>query len=332
VLDGAALEDAIRERVDDLRARHGLARLRPDPALARAARGHGRAMAEHCFFAHHSPLPGLAEPADRARAEGARCEGVGENLALLSEAVATAEPFVEMWMNSPGHRKNLLTPAWDVTGVGVFTGRDGTVYATQLFGMAARLVLDAAELRGGRSRWMLCVRMRIGAGYSLAAFAESRLLGASDADARGEAVLQVDAPSRREGARVTFSRRRAGGSDPWIDLHAAEIEEDAGGRPVLVPAVSHRDGRFELLEQRLVEAPAAGSRLYLSGHTREPAILVIADRLVRHIKPGAFEIEHLLGGHGMIRIALGFPDTSSRYELVHQFDAHPATVRLDQIY
>lgn len=328
-LEEAPLEDAIRARVDDVRAGHGLGRLRPDAALAQAARAHGRAMAEHGFFAHESPLPGLATPADRVRAEGAAYEGVGENLALRSEAIATAEGFVDAWMNSPGHRANILTPGWQTTGVGVFAARDGVVYATQLFGVPARLVLDAAELRGGGARWMLRVRMRIGLGYSLAAFAGSRLLDSADADARGEAVLQVEAPSGGAGGRVTFSRRRADAPDVWIDLHAAEPTPGAGGDPALLLAPARRDSRFEFLEQRLVQA-APGPRLYLRGRTSQPAILVVDDLEVRRIEPGAFEIEHPLRPDGTYRVALGFPESSSRYLIARQFDAHPATGRLDE--
>lgn len=330
-LDEARLEADIRARVNDVRARHGLGRLRADPALAQAARAHGRAMAEHGFFAHESSLPGLATPADRVRAEGAAYEGVGENLALRSEAIATAEGFVDAWMNSPGHRANILTPGWQTTGVGVFAARDGVVYATQLFGVPARLVLDAAELRGGGGWWMLRVRMRIGAGYALAAFAGSRLLDTADADARGEAVLQVEAPSGAARGRITFSRRRADAPDVWIDLHAAETAPGAGGHPALLPAVARRDGRFELLEQRLVQAaPSAGPRLYLRGRTSEPAILVVSEQQVRRIEPGAFEIEHPLRPDGTHRVALGFPESSSRYLVARQFDACPATGRLDE--
>lgn len=325
--DGAALEEAIRRGVDEVRARHGLGALRPDEALARAARRHGRAMAEHRFFAHESPLPGLATPADRVRAEGAQYQGVGENLALRSAEIATAAAFVEGWMNSPGHRANILTPAWETTGVGVFSTEEGTVYATQLFGVPARMVLDAAELRGGGRRWMLRVRMRVGAGYALAAFAGRRLLGAADADARGEVVLQVDAPGAAEG-RVTFSRRRAGGADAWTDLCAAEVEHGPDGRPALLPAPASRDGRFELLEQRLVEGPRTGPRLYLRGRTSESAILVISQELVRQIEPGPFEIDHPLPPDGTHRVALGFPESPTRFQVAHHFDAHPATGRL----
>ena len=44
-----------------------------------------------------------------------------------------ANEIVEGWMNSPGHRKNILTPDFEKLGVGVSIGDDGGVYATQNF-------------------------------------------------------------------------------------------------------------------------------------------------------------------------------------------------------
>lgn len=329
--EGEPLEAAIRRQIDDVRERHGLGRLRADPALERAAYGHSRAMAEHRFFSHDSPLPGLTFPVDRVRAEDGRYQGVGENLALLSGRIATAERFVDGWMKSPGHRANILTPAWETTGVGVFKARDATVYATQLFGVPARLVLDVAELHPAGPRWKLRVRMRIGAGYSLAAFTGYRMACSVEADARGEVVVEVDVPSGSEEGRVTFSRRRTGDTAPWIDIHAAEIERRNKERPVLAPAATRRDSRFQLVEQLLVGAPADVPRLYLRGRTRETAILVVADQVVQRIEPGSFEIAHPLDHRGTQRIALGFPDTATRYLVAHQFDADPATGKLEEI-
>ena len=178
---------------------------------------------------------------------------------------------------------------------------------------------------------MLRVRMRVAAGYELAAFAGSRLLASADADARGEVVLQVEAPPGPDGGRVTFARRRTGSSDAWIDLHAAETAPGAGGRPALLPAPPRRDSRFEFLEQRLVQGAPAGARLYLRGRATECAVLVVAGERVRQIGPGAFEIEHPLDPHGTCRVALGFPESQTCYRVARQFDAHPATGRLHEI-
>jgi uncharacterized protein YkwD len=40
---------------------------------------------------------------------------------------------VEGWMNSPGHRKNILEPRWKESGIGIFINSNGTYYFTQVF-------------------------------------------------------------------------------------------------------------------------------------------------------------------------------------------------------
>lgn len=54
----------------------------------------------------------------------------GENLAY---GYNTPEKVVTGWMNSPGHRANIMNPNFNKIGIGVYTDRNGTVYCTQLF-------------------------------------------------------------------------------------------------------------------------------------------------------------------------------------------------------
>jgi uncharacterized protein YkwD len=44
-----------------------------------------------------------------------------------------AHKTVQGWMNSPGHRKNILTPHWQNEGIGISVAPDGAVYFTQNF-------------------------------------------------------------------------------------------------------------------------------------------------------------------------------------------------------
>ena len=90
------------------------------------------------YFSHDSPA-GL-DPTDRALAAGYPCDkgdsyGLAENIFNVSNTALhanIADEIVTGWMNSPGHRQNMLDPSFDRIGVGVtFKGR--TVYATQNF-------------------------------------------------------------------------------------------------------------------------------------------------------------------------------------------------------
>ena len=108
------------------RARRGLRKLRVSRALRIASGRHSADMARRDFFSHVSP--GGAGVLDRIRATGiaiASAGGsvsVGETIAWGGGRLGTPKSIVRMWMNSPGHRANLLRPGYRRIGVGVAAG------------------------------------------------------------------------------------------------------------------------------------------------------------------------------------------------------------------
>ncbi len=104
-------------------------------ALADAARAHSRRMLEARFFGHQDPQLGdLRARLDRAAIAWMNC---GENVFREKDYTDLVAIAVVAWMYSPGHRKNLLSPAFTATGVGIATDGAGTVAVTQEFvGMA----------------------------------------------------------------------------------------------------------------------------------------------------------------------------------------------------
>ncbi|MDN0199018.1 CAP domain-containing protein [Streptomyces sp. S.PNR 29] len=111
------------------RARAGLPPLAPDPLLATAARAHSADMVARDFYSHTSPDG--SRPWDRAAAAGATRRAIGENIACGQRSPAEV---VEGWMNSPGHRANILGPEFTHIGVGFAGGGRAGTYWTQLFG------------------------------------------------------------------------------------------------------------------------------------------------------------------------------------------------------
>ncbi|MFF3751597.1 CAP domain-containing protein [Streptomyces sp. NPDC002018] len=107
----------------------GLRPLADDPRLAAAAQAYSADMAARAFYAHTSP-EGLA-PWDRAAAAGAPHRGIGENIACGQRS---PREVVRGWMNSPGHRANILKPGFTHLGVGFAGGGPAGTYWTQLFG------------------------------------------------------------------------------------------------------------------------------------------------------------------------------------------------------
>lgn len=104
------------------RAQNGAGRLEWDPALAEAALYHCRMMAYEGPISHR--YQGEADLAARASQAGAHFGLIEENVAIGP----SADGIHEEWMNSPGHRTNLLNPEVDHVGIAVIASR-GVLYA-----------------------------------------------------------------------------------------------------------------------------------------------------------------------------------------------------------
>ncbi|MEV5529515.1 CAP domain-containing protein [Streptomyces prunicolor] len=125
----ARTADRVVESTNAERARAGLRALAVDPLLAAAAQAHSTDMVARAFYSHTSPDG--SQPWDRAAAAGARRRTIGENIACGQR---TPAEVVEGWMNSPGHRANILKPDFTHIGIGFAGGGQMGTYWTQLFG------------------------------------------------------------------------------------------------------------------------------------------------------------------------------------------------------
>jgi uncharacterized protein YkwD len=140
ISDSASLEAAVLAELNVVRRAHGLKPLRRSAGLAAAADVHSRAMAQHGFFQHDS-RDGSSFSERVQRFYGPSGHGtwsVGENLLWATRGI-NAKRAVTMWMQSPGHRQNILTPQWREIGLaavtfrgapGVFGGMDVVIFTT----------------------------------------------------------------------------------------------------------------------------------------------------------------------------------------------------------
>jgi len=104
----------------DARERQGLSGLNLHDGLSLAARAHAADQCERGFFGHVSP-EGFG-PVDRVGLMARTFVGLpGENVveAMGYDGVVAAEWFMKRWMDSPGHRENVLRPSFTHIGVGV---------------------------------------------------------------------------------------------------------------------------------------------------------------------------------------------------------------------
>ncbi|WP_037671893.1 CAP domain-containing protein [Streptomyces afghaniensis] len=125
----AGVAAAVTDLTNRERTRAGLPPLAADPLLTAAAQAHSADMVARDFYAHTAP--GGSQPWDRAAAAGSTRRSIGENIACGQRSPAEV---VEGWMNSPGHRANILKPGFTHLGVGFAGGGRAGTYWTQLFG------------------------------------------------------------------------------------------------------------------------------------------------------------------------------------------------------
>jgi uncharacterized protein YkwD len=120
-----ARERAVVRSINRQRAHHGLGHVRGSAALARAADYHSWEMLDANYFAHESRDGG---PFDARVRRYTRRRALGETLAMLGGGCrhGMATRVVRMWMNSPGHRAILLSPAFRRVGIGARAGSLGS--------------------------------------------------------------------------------------------------------------------------------------------------------------------------------------------------------------
>ena len=115
----AALERGVLAEVNALRRSHGLVPLRLSRQLSTAAQAHSNTMARRGFFRHESAdgSPFWQRVRRFYGSDGYGRWSVGENL-LWSSPNVDARGAVRMWLNSPSHRRTLLTAEWREIGLG----------------------------------------------------------------------------------------------------------------------------------------------------------------------------------------------------------------------
>ncbi|MDR0839024.1 MAG: SafA/ExsA family spore coat assembly protein [Oscillospiraceae bacterium] len=126
--DVKALEQKVADIVNKRRAEAGLAPLKMNWELSRVARYKSQDMIDKRYFAHQSPTYG--SPFNMMESFGMRFSAAGENIAYGQR---TPEEVMQGWMNSPGHRANIMSNIYTQLGVGAAKASNGTLYWTQMF-------------------------------------------------------------------------------------------------------------------------------------------------------------------------------------------------------
>lgn len=124
----SSYEDEVISLVNAERTKRGLQPLAKNWELSRVARYKSEDMIVKGYFAHNSPTYG--SPFDMMEAFGLRFTAAAENIAYGQRSPSEV---MNAWMNSPGHRSNILSGNVSEIGVGVAAKPNGVLYWTQMF-------------------------------------------------------------------------------------------------------------------------------------------------------------------------------------------------------
>jgi uncharacterized protein YkwD len=102
---------------NEIRRQHGLPELAPDPRLSAVAQAHAEDMRTRHFFEHDTP-EGVT-PFQRMEKAGVRFQAAAENIAM---GVDDPREAFDLWLKSPGHRRNLLNKTYRHQGIGFAGG------------------------------------------------------------------------------------------------------------------------------------------------------------------------------------------------------------------
>ena len=123
----SALEKELLDLINEKRTAYGLSKLSFDTALQKTARAKAEDLVANNYFSHNSPTYGT--PFEMMKNFGVTYKTAGENIAGNS----TLEGAVNAWMNSQGHRENILNNAYNLTGIGVVKSNTYGYVMVQMF-------------------------------------------------------------------------------------------------------------------------------------------------------------------------------------------------------
>ncbi|MFO0965399.1 MAG: CAP domain-containing protein [Gemmataceae bacterium] len=129
-IDIAAAEKKVLELTNAERAKEGLKALTWNPVLAKVARAHAQNMAKQQKEVHI--LDGK-NPYDRIKAAGYDYRRAGENVGSMTPDFELPD-LMKAWMDSKGHRANILQGEYEEAGIGAAVGENGRIYFAQEFG------------------------------------------------------------------------------------------------------------------------------------------------------------------------------------------------------
>jgi uncharacterized protein YkwD len=145
-VDAIQLENSLFNAINATRSTHGLNELQLDLNLRNAAKTQAEFCVRNSRLTHTNSIGRLKNVENRVSSLNIEATAVGENIALYPLGTFyhfTADSITRGWMNSEGHRNNLLNSIYTHTGIAVSFDKDGKAYVVQVFASGSDLVSSA---------------------------------------------------------------------------------------------------------------------------------------------------------------------------------------------
>jgi uncharacterized YkwD family protein len=124
----SAYQQEVLNIVNKERTSRGLSALKLNMEVSKVATVKSQDMIDKNYFDHNSPTYG--SPFDMMKKFGITYRSAGENIAMGQK---TPQEVMTAWMNSEGHRKNILNSSFTEIGIGIAKDKNGRLYWTQMF-------------------------------------------------------------------------------------------------------------------------------------------------------------------------------------------------------
>src|SRR5690625_3075809 len=245
-----------------------------DESLALAARHHAQDMAELGYLAHESPGEGVRSLSRRLNSAGAMMEAAAENLAFLQHVPDLAPATVQGWLDSPGHRANLLGQ-YNLVGFGIAQPDSGGYYVVQVLGVQAVGIGRASVREANVPVLNRELTVELAAAAEVGLWLGSEFVGAQLLDAGSH---QLNLPSDPSGpAHVNTGTRRAGAPETeafiaadsgWFDPARNSwnpTSTGADGMRLRTARATWSDERRWNIELELTTMPATSLGVWLDG-------------------------------------------------------------------
>lgn len=308
------LEERLLQLTSDERARHGVPVVRASAVLAQAARHHAEEMVRLRYVSHVSPTPERRDVADRVAMVGGTMRSVGENLAAVQAGgLDLPDRIIGGWMQSPGHRQNLLEGRWTHVGFGAQEAPDGRLVVVQVFAHDPNPLVYANVTRSGTSSVSLRFEVtstasgwvgvaRVGSPVTVVAIAagEAVTLVLEAVDAAAPSHISLGWAGDRAAGLIG---QESGWYDPATGIWTADFR--AAGAVARVLRYASRTPARDLQLQLAFERGADDVGVLIDGRPADVAVT------------GRNTLVNLPGHDGVQRVQIGIPVGDGRMTVTH---------------